>query len=93
MEACSAHASAYDASPWVQKLAEQLTDELHARLGWIGVDWVDEDLNDGKEKMDALRTKREIKMLDYACGPGMMSRVSLKSSWHEAVESSMTLRL
>ncbi|KAI1300483.1 S-adenosyl-L-methionine-dependent methyltransferase [Xylaria venustula] len=57
-----------------RKLNERLTHELQARLGFIGVDWVldDDDSEEGKGEDEG--SKREVRLLDYACGTGMMSR-------------------
>ncbi|KAI0395176.1 hypothetical protein F5Y17DRAFT_474871 [Xylariaceae sp. FL0594] len=59
-----------------RKLNERLTRELQARLDFIGVDWAsdDEDTGDEFEEGGANRPRREVRMLDYACGTGMMSR-------------------
>ncbi|KAI2619692.1 S-adenosyl-L-methionine-dependent methyltransferase [Hypoxylon sp. NC1633] len=76
-------ASLYDAKH--AKLNERLTKEIQSRLEWIGVDWVevdggeDEDSSDGDESesgdmIESSRSKRDVRLLDYACGTGMMSR-------------------
>ncbi|KAG5819833.1 hypothetical protein H9Q74_009243 [Fusarium xylarioides] len=44
--------------PWIQRLCNQISDELRQNLGWIGI----------PEKPD------QFKMLDYACGNGVASR-------------------
>lgn len=48
-------------TPWVAKLLEQITQELQSNFNWI----------------DEARTtgNKETKLLDYACGNGMVSRV------------------
>jgi hypothetical protein len=49
------------------KTHEQLMEELRARLGFIGVEWVgDESTEDS--------TKRSVRLLDYACGTGFGER-------------------
>ncbi|KAH8166405.1 hypothetical protein CIB48_g1878 [Xylaria polymorpha] len=60
-----------------RKLNERLTRELQARLDFIGVDWAsdDEDSNEEGENDDnKKKPRREVRLLDYACGTGMMSR-------------------
>ncbi|KAI1351242.1 S-adenosyl-L-methionine-dependent methyltransferase [Xylaria sp. FL0043] len=59
-----------------RKLNERLTRELQARLDFIGVDWAsdDEDSEGDKEQGKMKKAKREVRLLDYACGTGMMSR-------------------
>lgn len=85
------------------KLIERLTAELRSRLGFIGVDWADDDEDgddddeeNGDEKNEdedassqkdqetledaqggeGKEQKRKVRLLDYACGTGIMSRVS-----------------
>ncbi|OTB07344.1 hypothetical protein M426DRAFT_20052 [Hypoxylon sp. CI-4A] len=81
-------ASTYDAKH--SKLDRRLTQEIQARLDWIGVDWApteeDDDDSDDSDESDsgneskpeeeraAAPPRREVRMLDYACGTGMMSR-------------------
>lgn len=51
-----------------------LESEIKARRDWLGVNWVDDD--SGSDHV--------VKVLDYACGPGTVSRVSagqIISSW------------
>ncbi|KAI1156257.1 S-adenosyl-L-methionine-dependent methyltransferase [Nemania diffusa] len=59
-----------------RKLNDRLTRELQARLDFIGVDWAsddeDSDREDGED--DDKKARREVRLLDYACGTGMMSR-------------------
>ncbi|KAI1131047.1 S-adenosyl-L-methionine-dependent methyltransferase [Nemania abortiva] len=59
-----------------RKLNERLTRELQARLDFIGVDWAsdDEDSDGEGEGGDNKKPRREVRLLDYACGTGMMSR-------------------
>jgi hypothetical protein len=55
------------------KTIEQVIDEIQARKDWIGVDWVEEDDDEGEESSAA--AKRTVRLLDYACGTGLVSRV------------------
>ncbi|KAF2116578.1 S-adenosyl-L-methionine-dependent methyltransferase [Lophiotrema nucula] len=57
---------AYDNKPWFTKVNQQVTEELQARLEWIGIPLV----NTGSPT-----DVKEVKFLDYACGPGLMSRI------------------
>lgn len=58
---------AYDHKPWFAKVNQQVTDALRARLDWVGIPFT----NVGSSSSD-----KEVRLLDYACGPGLMSRVS-----------------
>ena len=61
-------------------MLERLTAELRSRLDFIGVDWADDDDDEGEEearKDDGTKPKKQVRMLDYACGTGMMSRVCI----------------
>ncbi|RYP55941.1 hypothetical protein DL769_010011 [Monosporascus sp. CRB-8-3] len=64
-----------------EKLLERLTAELRCRLDFIGVDWDDEDEDDdddvgrdAQSQAGKKNKKKQVRMLDYACGTGMMSR-------------------
>jgi hypothetical protein len=72
----SEEAASYDDKH--RKLNERLTRELQARLDFIGVDWASDDSDDeGDEEVGGnKKPRREVRLLDYACGTGMMSRVS-----------------
>ncbi|KAK7916983.1 methyltransferase domain-containing protein [Apiospora marii] len=78
-------ASNYDSK--FQKTIQQLTEAIQERLDFIGVDWVadeDEDEDDAEEPDGADQgngtttatpsPSREVRLLDYACGTGLMSR-------------------
>ncbi|RYP32140.1 hypothetical protein DL767_005376 [Monosporascus sp. MG133] len=69
------------------KLLERLTAELRSRLDFIGIDWDNEDEDgddeggngDSAEPKDAQaqaekKKKKQVRLLDYACGTGMMSK-------------------
>lgn len=60
---------------------------IRARLDFIGVDWVedeegedgdDEDDDDNNDNNAEQAVSREVRLLDYACGTGMVSRVREK---------------
>ncbi|KAI0886059.1 S-adenosyl-L-methionine-dependent methyltransferase [Annulohypoxylon maeteangense] len=75
-------ASTYDTKHG--KLNERLTKEIQSRLDWIGVDWAivddddDDDENEGHrkpvEESKSTQDRNEVRLLDYACGTGMMTR-------------------
>ncbi|KAI0975763.1 S-adenosyl-L-methionine-dependent methyltransferase [Xylaria arbuscula] len=57
-----------------RKLNERLTHELQIRLDFIGADWVSDDDDSDEEGGEDESSRREVRLLDYACGTGMMSR-------------------
>lgn len=59
-------ASGYDALPWQKTMISQLTGELRNRIDWIRSDWPKSTSDDAPE----------VRFLDYACGTGLVSRVS-----------------
>jgi hypothetical protein len=59
-------ANAYDEKPWFAKVNELLTSDLRDRLNWVGIPFVNTD-----SKSDA----EDVRLLDYACGTGGLSRV------------------
>ncbi|KAI1141025.1 S-adenosyl-L-methionine-dependent methyltransferase [Hypoxylon sp. FL0543] len=77
---CSEEAATYDSKHG--KLNERLTKEIQARLDWIGVNWAstdtDSDESDDESKPAEVpkpfQRRREVRLLDYACGTGMMSK-------------------
>ncbi|KAB2570527.1 putative methyltransferase [Lasiodiplodia theobromae] len=56
-------ASQYDSKDWIKKLGNLITNEIRRRLDWFGVDWAKE-----HDK------SRDVRLLDYACGTGLISR-------------------
>jgi hypothetical protein len=58
------------------KTTEQLIAEIRSRLDWISVDFLDgsKDEEDGSEAEEI--EGKSMRILDYGCGPGMISRVS-----------------
>ncbi|KAI0162228.1 S-adenosyl-L-methionine-dependent methyltransferase [Xylariaceae sp. FL1272] len=56
-----------------RKLTERITRELQSRLELIGVEWILDD-SDEEVETDNDETTREVRLLDYACGTGAMSR-------------------
>lgn len=47
-----------------------IADAVRSNLQWIGVNWI---AKDGAEKLE-----KEVRMLDYACGPGNIANVPLR---------------
>jgi ubiquinone/menaquinone biosynthesis C-methylase UbiE len=60
--------NAYDSKPFFAKMNQQLGEWLSARVDWVGLDPhpIHTKGNEGKE----------VRLLDYACGTGLLSRVS-----------------
>jgi len=52
------------------KTLDRLIEEIRARLGFIGVDWVDDEEDEKKEGAQ----EKSVRLLDYACGTGVVSR-------------------
>ncbi|KAI0130591.1 S-adenosyl-L-methionine-dependent methyltransferase [Xylariales sp. AK1849] len=52
-----------------EKSLRQLTEAIQAKLDFLGVDWVEDD-DDGPADIGGKR----VRLLDYACGTGMISR-------------------
>lgn len=52
------------------KTLDEIVEKVRARLDFIGVDWVEEDEGDGD-----YGTTKPVRLLDYACGTGNISRV------------------
>ncbi|KAK0723707.1 S-adenosyl-L-methionine-dependent methyltransferase [Apiosordaria backusii] len=66
-------ASTYDSKH--EKTLDQLIEEIRKRIDFIGVEWADEDSSDEEEGEKAeKKEKREVRLLDYACGTGLVSR-------------------
>jgi ubiquinone/menaquinone biosynthesis C-methylase UbiE len=61
----------YDSKPWFAKVNQQVTDTLRSRLDWIGIPFAN---------LESASHDREVKLLDYACGTGIMSRVGANIS-------------
>ena len=75
----STAAATYDDKPWQQAIAEQITKEIRSRLDWIGLQGTDKEGSEVVEKKLHGLDGTQVRMLDYACGPGMASRVSSPS--------------
>lgn len=57
--------------------------EIRARREWIGVEWIEEGDQDEDDEVEEeaevggeRKPPREVRVLDYACGTGLVTRVS-----------------
>ncbi len=73
--ACSVEAASYDQKH--EKTLNQLVEEIRARLDFIGADWVGDGDEDEDDNNNAAEPQRPVRLLDYACGTGVVSRVRL----------------
>ncbi|EQB51618.1 hypothetical protein CGLO_08827 [Colletotrichum gloeosporioides Cg-14] len=85
-------AAEYDSK--YEKTILQLEREIRKRKGFIGVDWVDEDDDEDEDEGDedsgkpaAAETNpaadsRPVRLLDYACGTGLISRALAQFTTH-----------
>ncbi|RNJ60882.1 hypothetical protein D7B24_004970 [Verticillium nonalfalfae] len=69
-------ASEYDRR--FEKTISQLVKEIQKRRDFIGIDWVQEDSDDEDDNGDTTESSvgagKTVKLLDYACGTGLVSR-------------------
>lgn len=70
---CSKLASEYDSR--FEKTITQLVEEIQNRRYFISVDWVEEDSDDDAGQPHAAGDETTVRLLDYACGTGLISRV------------------
>lgn len=68
----SEHAKTYNSR--FQKTIDQLVVEIQKRREWIGVDWA-EDSDGESEQGSSSREGKTVRLLDYACGTGLVTRV------------------
>lgn len=79
-----------------EKTILQLEKEIRKRKDFIGAGWVtdddDDDDDDDSESESAAQSTaangRSVRLLDYACGTGLISRVSCFSTFFPIVFSS-----
>ncbi|EMD96017.1 hypothetical protein COCC4DRAFT_67800 [Bipolaris maydis ATCC 48331] len=60
----------YDAKPWFATVNNQVAEALRGDLSWIGIPFV----NVSAEGQASAGTE-QVRMLDYACGTGLMTRI------------------
>lgn len=75
----SNEAATYDARQ--ETALAHITESIRERLGFLGVNWAedDDDSGDGQEAQQGAKAKphkRPVRLLDYACGTGSISRVN-----------------
>jgi hypothetical protein len=71
-----------------EKTTNRLIEEIRSRRNWLGIDFLDEDEGDEEDDEiadadnranepdgDGTIERKVVRLLDYACGPGMVSRV------------------
>ncbi|KAI8934886.1 hypothetical protein NX059_008558 [Plenodomus lindquistii] len=61
----SSISESYDAKPWFATTNNKVTDALRSDLPWIGIPFANTDHS----------IVEEVRLLDYACGTGLMTRV------------------
>lgn len=73
----SEEAASYDAKH--EKATAEIARRLEARRAFIGVQWVEEASTDdeGDGRGGAEEPARAVRLLDYACGTGAMTRVGV----------------
>lgn len=72
----SNEAANYDAKH--ERATEEIARRIEARRDFIGLEWVEDDDSSEDEDDDTDgQPSGTVKILDYACGTGSMSRVSL----------------
>lgn len=94
LTAVSDEAANYDSKH--EKSLRQLTEAIHAKLEFIGAEWVDgedEDDDDGPENEKTDSDPKRLRLLDYACGTGMISRVRFDLSTPKTMSVKLTVRL
>lgn len=79
-----AEATSYDTKH--EKATQEIARRIESKLDFIGVDWVEDDESDEDDKGKVhANPEKEVRLLDYACGTGSMSRVSLPPHTSRAI--------
>lgn len=65
-------ASTYDTRH--EKTLDKIVEDIRSHLNFISDDWASDDDDDSDEKQGQKTTKRSVRLLDYACGTGTISR-------------------
>lgn len=70
----SNEASNYDSKH--EQATEEIARRIKAKLDFLGVDWVHDESSGDEGEADNGKAEKQVRLLDYACGTGSMSRVS-----------------
>lgn len=73
MQTTSEEAANYDAKH--EKASAEIVRRIEARRSLIGVDWVEDDSGDEEDDRTDGQPTKSVRLLDYACGTGAMTRV------------------
>lgn len=73
----SNEAANYDAKH--EKTIAEIGRRIEARRDFIGVEWIEDDSSEDEDDDADANPGRIVRLLDYACGTGAMSRVSFVS--------------
>lgn len=79
----SAISDSYDSKPWFAKVNNQVADALRADLSWVGIPLLNNESsssngnNAGNDATTITVNTEQVRLLDYACGTGLMTRVCL----------------
>ncbi|EXJ71932.1 uncharacterized protein A1O5_04433 [Cladophialophora psammophila CBS 110553] len=65
-------ASRYTSEPWQRDLLNKVTTFIHQHINWISVDFIDP-ATTFEISSPTSKTKRQVRVLDYACGPGTIT--------------------
>ncbi|KAI9838977.1 MAG: hypothetical protein M1819_004185 [Sarea resinae] len=71
-------AQSYDAKIGAQEVIDRVVEHLQADPEWLGVDWIKEheyDVEKDEEGEEIEVPRRDVRVLDYACGTGLVSKV------------------
>lgn len=68
-------AASYDTKH--EKATEEIARRINTKLDFLRVDWADDASSEEGDGRADEKPQRQVRLLDYACGTGSMSRVSL----------------
>ncbi|KAJ4406801.1 hypothetical protein N0V82_010048 [Gnomoniopsis sp. IMI 355080] len=74
-ESSSNEASGYDAKH--EQATEEIARRIKTKLDFLGVEWAEDDRSEDEDEGDKRdgKSERKVRLLDYACGTGSMSRI------------------
>jgi hypothetical protein len=64
-----------------EKTTEKLVAEIRSRLDWISVNFLDESKDKADNVAEGKVDIESVRLLDYACGTGMVSQVRISSHY------------